>query len=206
MIPNRSKRMLFIAAVAGTLVILASAAFACTTYVGKLSVYGNNGGSTATSVGDGNNNCDVDCGFPDGSMHWCQSLTFNASATHDTTNTVTVTFGGATTLCSGATPSYSDYTPTGQVWDVNYISGRAMTTNDTAIVDAEDCTSWRLGSSVDDPTKIGTIDTTGGAATTTLALPRPTTTNNSGEYAGVCVSAGGSLHSQYGNQVPISIV
>lgn len=160
--------------------------------------------STNTSHADGTNNCDStprDCDFPNGSMTYCGPVTFGAQASSG--GGITVTYG-ASTLCSTATPSYPEKTPSNHTWDVNFINGNSMQNDDiggTTIVNAEDCMTWNTGAQV----KLGTLSTASVPATGAYTLPTANT-NAAGQYSAICVSFGGTQNSDYGNQAPLAIV
>jgi hypothetical protein len=181
-------------ALAAAVVATATIAFACTTYAGKLTLTGNAG--TGTSVSQGH--CDGSCNTGNGSMTYCGTVTFGASA-HATSGKVTVQMG-TTDNCTSVGNSH--LTPNA-VYDINYKYGSLMSTSDTIIDDpADDCMSWELGGS--NPVRLATVLADGnGGFTKSVNLTSPTTTNTTGNYASICVS---DANSDFGNQGPLQIV
>ena len=179
--------------VAVGIVLMASVAFACTTYQGKMTVTA--GG--ASSISQGNNNCDVSCGAANGSMRWCNGITLGAHVPASTGGSATVTMA-TTTACVAHSPSWPENHLAGSTtFDINYINVDYMLTSTTTVGNPGDCMSWNGSGGMVNITTATT--TSGGGFTKSITIPSGTA-NTGSYYSGLCVS---SSNSDYGNQAGV---
>ncbi len=166
----------------GIVLVIASASYACTNYVGYLKVFGNASGSgTVTATGN------QTYGDPLGGMTQTVSST-TAKAPASGTGSITVITASISTAKSLGTATY----------DVNWIQ-IGYSTHGTWLNPLGDCMSWRVPSLA---TNLGTISITNGAGQKGFTLP--TRVANTGtQESGVCVSDSGSNN---GNQAPLLII
>jgi hypothetical protein len=184
-------------AIGGTLMVgvalmcMASVAFACTTYQGKMTVTAN--GASSVSQGDDNCNHTGGCGAPDGSMTFC-SVSLAANLPASTGGTMTVSTG-TTTTCT-ASGQQQNHLAASTTYDINLINANAMSSSDLTIDTTEDCMSWNGGSI----TKLTTASTDANGAFTKSGISVPAGTKNTNSYyAGICISDQGTT-SNYGNE------
>ncbi len=188
MIRTNRKGLTFGTMVVAGVMVLASAAFACTTFKGTMTVTGNSQ-TPGTSTAVGKNS----------SMSHC-SVTPGANATSGGSVTISST---ATNLSGCASSTLNANT----VYDVNFVGGKAFgkpNPGPTAVYQwLIDCMSPPGGSVKNLGT--ATTDPSGNVAATTYSLtPAGSLTNNNlGEDSAVCLStpSGGN-----GNQAPVHIV
>lgn len=192
--------------------IMASIAFACTTYVGKLTVTGPGVGGSS-SVAQGDDNCPSDhggsgpCDQSNGSMSFCGTVQFGATVNHSTGGTITLS-SVTTDACTGAQQKETTLTPINQTWDILVITANAETSTDTFIDNADDCMEWQVGAS--NITTLDSVTDTSGVFTgKTVHIPAETTFMNAASpassSAGICVSQRGA-NSDWGNEVPLRYV
>ncbi len=188
MIRTNRKSLTFGTMVVAGIMVLASTAFACTTFKGTMVVTGNSvTAGTSTAVGKS-----------DSGMKHCK-VTPGANATNTAGS---VTISSSTTNLSGCPVSNLDGTT---LYEVNFVGGKAFGKFPNGPLGTYqwliDCMS-PPGSGV---TNIGSVTTAsnGDVAATSFNLPSGLTNNNSGEDSAVCLSTpnGGN-----GNQAPVHIV
>lgn len=174
------KGVLFTATVLAVVLALASAAFACTEFRGKMVVTG--GGGTSTVYGNGS------------SMGYSTTCTSSAGAKGSSGSSITVTVSSASSTCNSKTlPQYNDYKVTFLLGAV-YVSGSRK----------HDC-MYNGGHPYTVPLGSMSVDSTG-YGTGSYKLPSGLTANKTGEWSGVCVSDPVYNPSLYGNQAPITII
>jgi hypothetical protein len=206
---RRLHRFAKAAGVAVTLVMVAlgGTAFACTTFVGRVTVKGD--ASTATSVSVGYNK------FLSDGMYYCPNQTRDtqggAVANYKGTATITV---APTTACTGTGHAQSNNGFPGGTYDVNFVHRRGGTapfkciSNVCTLNTIADCMSPRLSEVV--PIGSMSIDSAGYSLTTTgsrgsRAYPLPATPNadTAGVQSAVCVS---DTTATYANEIPIRVL
>lgn len=173
------------------MLMLSSAAFACTTFKGTMTVTGNaTTGRTLTNPGAGTSTA---VGNPNAGMAYC-TLTPGATA-KATGGTVTVGVVATTGTCASGLVN-------GTVYDINYVNGRAFydPPNPNSPYGWQiDCMSPIGAGQV----KLGQqTAASGGIPTATYNLPNGST-NAANEDSAVCVS---DSTGNIGNQAPVQIV
>lgn len=179
------------AAGVAAIMLLASSAYACTVFRGKMTVTGGGGSTFAT----GNNS----------SMSWCAAPADNASASSGggakgadgSSITVTIQPGD----CNTSSPSSrSDY-------DINFYNGKAFTYTISSTTGKRVYSTWLVDCM--SPRDAGVVNlgyggvyTNGTTKSWTVALPSVTNANASGQASAVCFS---DRFGNNGNQVPILI-
>lgn len=187
--------MIGLGSLAVAVLSVASLAFACTTYQGKMTVVTAGG----TSVAQGDNNCTATCGDPNGSMMFCGSVSFGAVYDDSAAATATITLG-TTDNC----PSTQNHLNGSTDYGINIRKTQSMTnaSGGTTITDPEDCMDWTVGNGTTHIVTVPNIPASG-AFTTVVNLPTGTFSNTSGWSSGICVS---DKLSWYGNQAPIKVI
>lgn len=188
------------------LLTVASAAFACTTFLGQLTVTTGSGASTRTSIASGGG----------GSHAWC-GTTPQGDAQASSSQTVTVSVAVAS-QCGTVLPN--------GVYDVAFRSGDHHSCSGTCTIGGANAWTFNTGAGTDhcgplsSPTVLGSLTVVGGAGTTQVALPSGLTANSAGKAAALCVNynaantpaalntANSVLYPglAVGNQVPLIIV
>lgn len=169
--------------VVAVILVIASAAYACTNYVGTLAVKGNRSANVATATGSQTFGCS------------CESMTQSVSASTAqadigaSSGSFTITTGRISTAKSLGTATY----------DVNQINV-GYSNHTTWINPSGDCMTWTIGSSTKN---LGTITTANGVATKGFNVYTTFIANTGSEESGVCVSDSGSHN---GNQVPLRLI
>lgn len=163
--------------------VAASAAYACTNYVGYLMVRGD--ASTATVTATGNQTY----GDPSGGMTQTVSNTTAKVDDLDSAGSITVSTASISSAESLGTATY----------DVNWIQ-IGYSTHATWLNPSGDCMDWRVPSAA---TNIGTISISSGAGKKGFTIPDAAVINTGTQESGVCVSDSGSHN---GNQAPLLIV
>lgn len=188
------------AAIAASAIVLslASSAFACTTYQGNMTVKV----GTTTSSAQGDNNCTVSCGAPNGSMMFCHSVNFGATADPDGAAATALITEGATTSCPLGNNEFLANQSTVHVdWvQVGFPSGATALGSESS---SADCMWWNSGTSAH---PITTTSTDGsGAVSVTINIPTTAVANSGTDSAGICLSYGtDTAQSNYGNEVPLT--
>lgn len=200
-------------AVTLVMVALGGTAFACTTFVGKVTVKGN--ASTATSVSYGYNMFDSSDG-----MYYCSSTggkTRNtrggAAAPYGTPRTATITVE-PTSVCTGGSHDRPNNGFPGGTYDVNFVNRRGgvapfdCTDNVCTLDTRGDCMSPRLSEVV----KIGemqidgsgySLNLSGTRGSRTYDLPFAQVGDTTKWQSAVCVS---DTTATYANEIPIRML
>jgi hypothetical protein len=181
--------------IAVVVVASASLAFACTTYQGKMQVTA--GGATSISQGDDNCNHSGGCGFGNGSMTFCGTVTLAAHVPH-TGGTATVSTG-TTDSCTG-TGQIQNHLAANKTFDINIARVDSMSASDLTIDNNEDCMTWNVANGVAVKLGTATTDANGAFTVSNLNVGSKAAANSTGWYAGLCIS---DSTSDYGNQAGI---
>ncbi len=198
------KKVAFGAVALGTTLTLASAAFACTTYKGKMTVRNENTaiGGTSEAIGSGSG------------MNYCQSPTGGAEAHPGVVgeDVVVVSVSPQATGCVFQLPDrlYKvNFVNYGKVFSKGkFIDKPAFTISGTTYTRTYDCMTPN-DSGVVNISGGHTMNVVNGSATGTYTIPTSTTngtvrSNTAGtDASGVCVSDNGAFN---GNQAPLHIV
>jgi len=177
---NMKSKLIAGAAVAGAALMLASTAYACTTFKGHGDLVGN--ASATHSIVDGNNS----------GMGYC-TLTPGAQAHGATTGSVTVVMSTVNKAGCASTKLAANST-----YHVRYYNGAGFATSRKGVYNWNvDCMDGASGTFKQDVT----TDANGGV-TTTVSLG--TGTNNiAGQDSAICISDTGGF---VGSQIPVHIV
>jgi hypothetical protein len=181
--------------IAVAVIVSAAAAYACTTYQGKMQVTA--GGATSVSQGDNNCNHSGGCGAANGSMTFCGTVTLAAHVPH-TGGNVTVTTG-TTDSCTG-TGQQQNHLAASKAFDINIARVDSMSASDLTIDNNEDCMTWNVANGVAVKLASATTDANGAFTVSNLGVGSKAAANSTGWYAGLCIS---DSTSDYGNQAGI---
>lgn len=219
---RRRNRRLFAGTAGGAVgvvtILLGATAFACTTFVGKVTVTGNGGAGTSVSIG--HNKFDSTDG-----MYYCGS---GGAGTRVTTGgavaaysgpqvTITVTPAGAGTTCTGSGFATSTNAfPGSSNYDVNFVNRRGSPLTAPFSCSGSSCTFNPVGDCMSprlsNVSNVGTmtisssgysLNTSGAVGSRTYSLPFATYGDSTTVNSAVCVS---DTSATYANEIPVRML
>lgn len=185
-------------ATAGMVLVLASAAFACTTYKGMMTV---TAGTTASVVVGDNTN---------GSHRYCSPI-LGPGAQASSGSTVAIKVGPAADCLGGSASPTVGQNKLAGTFNVKFYNGAGFTGGATSYAWNTHCGPNGPGVLLSDPgtglTAVMAVDVTG-AGQVAVTLPTGLTANSMGDASAICVNdtTATAGNPKDGNQAPIVII